>query len=389
MNPPVERHFEAGPSRLDRVIACPGSVVASRGLDEGPMRAAEHGKRLHTLLEICLKNRTTAADYPSDGEWAVYSDEDRDAVAAVVRAVLDWLDTHPGELLVEVDVDLSDYFTGLFGRVDGAIISNKTLIVLDAKFGRHVVSATTAQLKAYALGLLAAYSYLSFDEVICVIAQPFAHHFDAVRTTPAALETWATEVMVPALAEAFGPAPRFNPSLEACRFCKARAVCAVRKAAHYDGVAAALDDAPEVALLSRAEIAELLPRFDAFEAYLNDVRDFATRELLAGRPIAGYKLVEGRAIRKWANPATAVGGLREAVLQKRPELDVEAAESLVRQVAPITITAAEKLLGRGHPCFASLTVKPQGRPTLAPESDSRPHYAPAEAVADALDAVDL
>jgi len=73
-----------------------------------------------------------------------------------------------------------------------------------------------------------------------------------------------------------------------------------------------------VALLSRAEIAELLPRFDSFEAYLNDVRDFATRELLAGRPIAGYKLVEGRAIRKWANPATAIRGLREAVLQKRP-----------------------------------------------------------------------
>jgi len=61
----------------------------------------------------------------------------------------------------------------------------------------------------------------------------------------------------------------------------------------------------------------------------------------------------------------------------------------VTLTSPITITAAEKLLGRGHPCFASLTVKPSGRPTLAPESDSRPHYAPAEAVADALDAVDL
>ena len=46
MNARTEQHFEAGPSRLDRVIACPGSVVASRGIDEGPMPAAEHGKRL-------------------------------------------------------------------------------------------------------------------------------------------------------------------------------------------------------------------------------------------------------------------------------------------------------------------------------------------------------
>ena len=73
----------------------------------------------------------------------------------------------------------------------------------------------------------------------------------------------------------------------------------------------------------------------------------------------------------------------------RPGLDAAAAAALVTLTSPITITAAEKLLGRGHPCFASLTVKPQGRATLAPESDSRPHYAPAEAVADALDAVDL
>lgn len=389
MNARTERHFEAGPSKLDRVIACPGSVAASRGMDEGPMPAAEHGKRLHTFLEVCLKERSTPADFPFKLGWEVYSDEDREAVSAVVEQVREWLNEFPGELLIEADVDLSAYFPGLIGRVDVAIVSNTTLIVIDAKFGRHVVPATTAQLKAYALGLLAAYSYLSFDEVICVIAQPLAQHFDEVRTTPGALEAWATEVMVPALQEAFGPAPRFNPSLEACRFCRARAVCAVRKAAHFDGVAAALDEAPEVSLLSRTEIAELLARFDCFESYLNDVRDFATCELLAGRPIPGYKLVEGRAIRKWANPSVAISGLRDAVLQKRPELDAAAAAALVTLTAPITITAAEKLLGRGNPCFATLTVRPPGRPTLAPESDSRPQYAPSEAVADALDAVDL
>lgn len=385
----VEQHFEAGPSRLDRVIACPGSVVASRNVEEGPMPAAEHGKRLHTLLELCLKNRTTPADYPTDGDWSVYSDDDRDAVDEVVRHVRDLLDEFPGELLVEVDVDLNDYFPGLIGRVDVAIVSGTTLIVIDGKFGRVPVSAETAQLKAYALGLLDAYAYLSFDRIISIISQPFARHYDETRYSPDELMLWAKGIMVPALQEAFGPAPRYNPTPEACKYCRARAVCAVRKAAHYDAVAAALDDAPEVALLTNDEIAELLPRFDTFESYMNDVREFATRELLAGRPVTGYKIVEGRSIRKWANADDAIAGLLDAMRSKRPELHPAEAATLITVKSPITITAAEKLLGRGNPCFASLTVKPQGRATLAPESDARPPFAPTEAVAEALDAVDL
>jgi hypothetical protein len=389
MNERVEKHFEAGPSKLDRVIACPGSVVASRGIEEGPMLAAEHGKRLHTLLEICLKNRTIPADYPTDGDWAVYSADDRDAVEDVVKHVRDLLDEFPGELLVEVDVDLSDYFPGLIGRIDVAIVSGTTLIVIDGKFGRVPVSAETAQLKAYAIGLLEAYAYLSFDQILCIIAQPFAHHFDETRYSPEELLLWAQGVMIPALKEAYGPAPRFNPTLDACKYCRARAVCAVRKAIHYDAVAAALNDAPEVSLLSIGEIAELLPRFDNFEAYMNDVRDVATRELLAGRPVNGFKIVEGRSVRKWADPNVALDGLTEALIRKRPEIAASEAVTLVTVKAPITITAAEKLLGRGNPCFASLTVKPQGKPTLAPESDVRPLFAATAAVADALDAVDL
>ena len=83
------------------------------------------------------------------------------------------------------------------------------------------------------------------------------------------------------------------------------------------------------------------------------------------------------------------GGVLEALRSKRPELPPADAATLVTATSPITITAAEKLLGRGNPCFASLTVKPQGRPTLAPESDARPPYAPSGSVSEALDAVDL
>ena len=389
MRAPRAHHFEAGPSRLDRVIACPGSVVASRAIEEAPMPAAEHGKRLHRFLETCLLARTLPADYPDEGEWALFGPEDREAVAAVVHFVRDLQEAYPGPLLLEAEVDLQGYFPGLVGRADVAILSGRTLVVVDAKFGRHVVAATSAQLKAYGLGLLEAYPALSFEEVVLVIAQPFARHFDELRTTPDALVEWARQVMVPALEEAFGPAPPVRPSEAACRFCPARALCATRKAEHHDAVVAQLDAAGDVALCSRSEIAAMLANAERFEAYINDVRDFALRELLAGRPIPGFKLVEGRALRKWANEKRAIGDLQAALLSKRPDLAPEAAQALITTVSPITISAAEKLLGRANPCFATLTIRPQGRPLLAPQADARPAFVPAQAVGEALESVPL
>ena len=79
----------------------------------------------------------------------------------------------------------------------------------------------------------------------------------------------------------------------------------------------------------------MLPRFDNFEAYVNDVREYATRELLAGRPITGYKIVEGRSIRKWLSSEAAIAGLLEALRSKRPELPPADAATLVTATSPI------------------------------------------------------
>ena len=385
----ADAHFEAGPSALSRVIACPGSVIASRGLADPSTGAATHGIALHAFLEICLKACQTPDAFPRDGEWSIYSEADREAVNTIVGYVVDLANEYPGDLLVESSVDLQAIWPGMFGKVDVGIVSGRTLIILDAKFGRIKVEANTPQLKAYALGLLAAFDYLEFDTVICIIAQPFIEHFDEIWYTPAELAAWATEILIPALTEAYGSAPRFNPTPEACRFCRARAVCAVRKAVHYDAVAATLNDAPDVALLTSAEVAALLPAFANFETYINDVKDYAIRELCAGRPIPGHKLIEGRSVRKWANPATTPAELAVALREKRPELEPGDALALVTTLAPVNLTTAEKLLGKSNSIFQRLTVKPQGRPTLAPESDCRPAYSPGTAVIDALDAIEI
>lgn len=388
MNTPT-KHFEAGPSKLDRIVVCPGSLKASRQFPDTGGEAAAKGSSLHSFLEICLKTRKVPADFPTDGEWAVYTDADREAVTEVVEYVRDMLGEFPGELFVETEVDLDRFYPGMMGTADVVIISGRTMIVIDAKFGRNPVPASTNQLKAYGVGLLENFSTLDFDDVIVTIAQPLIGHYDEVRYTPDELRQWAAEVMVPALDEAFGDAPRFNPDPVACKYCPARAVCAVRKAAHYDAVAAALADAPEVALLSNDELAQILNESEKFVAYVEDVRAHVVRELLAHRRVPGYKLVEGRSIRKWANPATTIDELAAALIRKRPEIAADEAVRLVTTTAPINITTAERLLGKSHPVFASLTVKPQGKATLALESDPHPAYIHRGDVSETLDAVEI
>ena len=383
-------HFEAGPSSLLRVLLCRASVQRSRGIEDLSTAAADRGERLHQLLEICLRNRRNPDDYPIDGEWAIYTPDDREAVAKVVDYVRDFLVEYPGELLVEHYVDLGHYFPGMAGTADIIIVSGRTIIVIDAKFGRVPVDATTPQLKAYGVGAVDELSMLEFDEVILAVAQPEGDNFTEIRTTPAALHAWANDVMVPGLREAFGPAPVATPTVKGCEYCRARAVCPERKAAHYDALLAldAFDPEVEVIRISVEALAAMVPYFELAKKYMGDVEAHLMREKLAGREVPGYKLIEGVSRRKWADPVVAVRELAAELMAKRPELDTAAALDAVSVRAPVNIGTAEKLIGKGSPVFQRVTVKPAGRPALVPESDKRPAYLPREALFDALDSLD-
>lgn len=381
-------HFEAGPSTLPRVIACPASVKASRPFPNESTLAAEHGTRLHSFAEVCLKARKLPRDFPADGEWAVYTPEDRDAVTEAVEYVRDLLIEYPGELFTEIDLDLSVYFPGLRGSADVLIVYGRTIIVVDFKFGRVKVAASTPQLKAYALGALEWFVFQDFDDVVAAVVQPFAEHFERVEYTVPELQTWAAEVMVPALTDAFGPSPTYNPTPEACKYCRARGQCRARIEAHYAPTAALLD-AVDRDLLTPDEIGAILANADKFESTLNDVKAEAIRSLIKGQTIPGAKLVEATTKRKWTDPASTPQKLYEALIAKRPEIVPTDALALVSVVSPITITAAEKLLGKTNPALAGLTVKPEGGPALAPESDPRPVFAPNSAALDALDSIEI
>ena len=119
-------------------------------------------------------------------------------------------------------------------------------------------------------------------------------------------------------------------------------------------------DAP---LLCEAEIAAILPKIDSLVAWAEDVKNFALTQALTGVRYPGFKLVEGRSNRRYTDEV--------AVARTVSEAGYDPYEKKL-----LNITAMTKQLGkkRFEELLGGLVVKPQGKPVLAPESDSRPEF---------------
>ncbi len=113
------------------------------------------------------------------------------------------------------------------GHIDWLTViqSERTAFVVDYKFGRMEVEHATANTQLRTYVTMVRDEYPDIDTVHACIIQPLNENdFHSVKYTTEhfeSLKQWFFNVMLDAQAE---DAPR-NPSLEACRFCKARAYC--------------------------------------------------------------------------------------------------------------------------------------------------------------------
>ena len=94
-------------------------------------------------------------------------------------------------------------------------------------------------------------------------------------------------------------------------------------------------------------------------AWLEDMKEYALSESLAGAEVPGWKAVEGRGSRAFTDTDEAVdtlikNGIDESVLYERRVL---------------TLAQMEKAFGE---IVGNLVVKNPGKPTLVEESDKRP-----------------
>lgn len=154
------------------------------------------------------------------------------------------------------------------------------------------------------------------------------------------------------------------PSTDGCKFCRAKATCpAIAQAslALFENIEP--ESAPADAL------AEAMSKADLIEGWIKAVRAETERRLLAGQPVTGWKIVQGkRGYRQWTSKEEA-----EATLKA-----MRVPHDRMYDYAVVSPTTADKLAKEGvigprqWPKLQALITQAEGKPSVAPESDKRP-----------------
>ena len=367
-----ERHARLGPSAAHRWINCPGSVALSEKCPAPKGSTyADEGTVAHSLAELKLRKYLgelrSAAYAPKlkkiqSSEY--YNNEMEEATDFYVGAVLEGLAAagSDAELLVEQQFSLDKWVPESFGTSDAVIIGGNAIEVIDLKYGKGVrVDATeNSQLRLYGLGAAELFGDLyDFENVRETIIQPRLDHVSTEEIALDDLRAWATEIVAPAARLAMDGAEIWNAG-EWCHFCPAKAVCRARAETNLELAKHEFKAPP---LLTDEEIGEILKKAEELEKWAADVAAYVLDQALAGKHFDGWKLVEGRSVRKYADDIKVAETLKAAGFD----------EAMLYERKLYGITAMEKIVGKKKmtETLGELIVKPAGKPTLVPESDKR------------------
>lgn len=230
-------------------------------------------------------------------------------------------------------------------------------------------------MRLYALGALNAYSMLyDIKQIKMTIFQPrLSNGVSSDTVTVDELLEWAEQYVKPRAQLAYTGQGEYSPSEETCKFCRAKEKCKAR----YEANMKLFDECPDLDLITVEEAAKILEQAADISAWLKDLENLVTGTLLAGDPVPGWKIVEGKSNRKITDDLKAVEALKAAGIE----------EALLYEKKLLSLTTLEKDFGKKlvGDALGELITKPAGKPTLARESDKRPEYNPSEAILKAFD----
>ena len=364
------KHAKLSASSAFRWINCPGSVaLADRVPAPGSSAYADEGTLAHALAELKLRKFLGDADN-YDKELAqiqaseYYCGEMDEATDFYAETVQEHLAAagEDAELMIEQQFSLDNWVPEGFGTSDAVIIGGSTIEVIDLKYGKgvKVEAKNNPQLRLYGLGASALFGDLyDFETVRTTIIQPRLDHVSSEELPLEELLLWAEEEVAPRARMAMD-GTGYTACGDWCRWCPAKAIC--RERAEHN-LELAKDDFKAPPLLTDEEIGEVLRRAEEIQRWTGDIQTYALEQALAGKRYDGWKLVEGRSNRKYADDlkvaeTLVAAGYDEAMLYERKLYG---------------ITAMEKLVGKKKltTTLGGLIIKPAGKPVLVPESDKR------------------
>lgn len=368
-------HSPLSPSSAFRWIKCTPSAKLNAALPDSTSEYALQGTAAHTLCEYKLqkllgkdaKDPTENLTY-FDAEMADCTDSYQQYVSEQIEKAKQFC--KDPIVLVEQKLDFSKWVPQGFGTGDCVIVADNVLTVIDFKYGVGVLveAEQNPQMMCYALGALALFdSIYDIENVVMTIFQPRRDNISTYKLSKKELLQWADEILSPAAQLAAKGEGEFKAGKH-CRFCKVKATC--RKRAEYN-LELARYDFEMPANLEDTEIEVILSKADELAAWCSDIKEYAFQQALNGKQWNGWKLVEGRSVRKYIN--------EDAVAETVKNAGYDPYEHKV-----LGITAMARMLGKAkfENLLSSFIEKPTGKPALVPKSDKRPSIDKAVQAAD-------
>ncbi len=366
----MPNHAFLSASSSQRWLACPPSAALCAKAGDRGSPYAQQGTDAHALCEFLLNKALgrSCRDPTEDLTW--YDQEMRESAEGYVAFVMEQVADAKTRCLdplicVEETVDFSRWVQDAYGTADALIISDGVLQVTDFKYGvGMVISAAgedgngNTQLKLYALASLDTFGNLyNVDRVRLSIYQPRRENVDTFEISVADLLKWADDVLAPTARLAYEGKGDFSVGGH-CAFCKVKATCRARAEYNMQLAQYEFQESPK---LKKDEIADILTKIDNLVSWAEDVKAYALEQALSGVQYPGYKLVEGRSNRKYADDA--------AVAKVISDAGYDPYEKKL-----LGVTAMTRLLGKTkfEELLKGYIVKPQGKPVLVPNSDKRP-----------------
>jgi hypothetical protein len=362
---PPKGHAILSASSSDRWLHCPPSARLCESYDDKGSDYAAEGTDAHALCEFRLRQvlGMEATDPTENLIW--FNEEMSNCATGYAAYVLEQVEAAKQTcadpvVLIEQRVDFSRWVESGFGTADCIIIADGILQIIDYKHGLGVlVSAEeNPQMQCYALGALELFDGIyDINSVRMTIYQPRRDNVSTYEISKDELYRWADEVLKPTADLAFAGDGNFLCG-EWCGFCKAKHECRARADANME---LARYDFKLPPLLTDEEVEEILARADDLVSWAADIKEYALKQAISGKKWNGWKLVEGRSNRRYTNETAVAGVVTDA--------GFDPYEHKV-----LGVTAMQKLLGKSRfdELLAAYIEKPQGKPTLVPESDKRP-----------------
>ena len=360
---PPNDHALLSASSSHRWLNCNPSARLEREFSDRETTAAAEGTAAHALAEHKLKRRLKLRN---ERPVSVFDTEEMeictdDYADFVMEQVTKERRRDPDtQVFIEQRLDFSCYVPEGFGTGDCLIVSKGRLHIIDLKYGMGLLvdSEENPQMKLYALAALTQYEeQYQIKKVELTIFQPRRENVSTWETSVAKLKKWATKDLVPKAQRAFKGEGEYCPG-EWCIFCKAAVKCRARA---EDKLRLAQSEFKMPPLLTDAEIEDVLAKLPDIKKWADEIQEYALAKALAGKEWTGFKLVEGRSVRKFTDERAVVKAANAAGYH-----------DIYKQTL-ISLTEMEKLMGKAEfsKVLGALVTKPQGKPTLVPDTDKR------------------